>query len=54
MGSFRSFGDHRMAMAMSMLAMPGWDIALDDARVVAKSYPTFWEHWRALGYELEG
>ena len=54
MGSLRSFGDHRMAMAMSMLAMPGWDIALDDARVVAKSYPTFWEHWRALGYELEG
>lgn len=53
MGSFRSYGDHRMAMAMSMLAMPGWDIALDDAGVVAKSYPTFWEHWRALGYELE-
>ena len=53
MGSFRSYGDHRMVMAMSMLAMPGWDIALDDARVVAKSYPTFWEHWRALGYELE-
>jgi 3-phosphoshikimate 1-carboxyvinyltransferase len=53
MGLFRSYGDHRMVMAMSMLAMPGWDIALDDARVVAKSYPTFWEHWRALGYELE-
>jgi len=53
-GSFRSFGDHRMVMAMSMLAMPGWDIALDDARVVSKSYPTFWEHWRALGYDLKG
>jgi 5-enolpyruvylshikimate-3-phosphate synthase len=43
-----------MVMAMSMLAMPGWDIALDDARVVSKSYPTFWEHWRALGYDLKG
>ncbi len=53
-GSFRSFGDHRMVMAMSMLAMPGWDIAFDDARVVSKSYPTFWEHWRALGYDLKG
>jgi len=53
-GSFRSFDDHRMVMAMSMLAMPGWDIAFDDARVVSKSYPTFWEHWRALGYDLKG
>ena len=53
-GSFRSFDDHRMVMAMSMLAMPGWDIAFDDARVVSKSYTTFWEHWRALGYDLKG
>lgn len=53
MGAFRSYGDHRMVMAMSMLALPGWNVFLDNARVVTKSYPNFWEHWGALGYELE-
>jgi 3-phosphoshikimate 1-carboxyvinyltransferase len=49
---FRSFQDHRMVMAMSMLALPGWELEFDDAGVVTKSYPLFWEHWKILGYEL--
>ena len=48
---FRSYQDHRIVMAMSMLALPGWDLTFDDAGVVAKSYPLFWEHWKILGYE---
>lgn len=49
---FRGFQDHRIVMAMSMLALPGWELEFDDAGVVTKSYPLFWEHWKILGYEL--
>lgn len=44
--------DHRIAMSLALLEMrcPGLDIAarLDDAMVVRKSFPQFWETWSKL------
>jgi 3-phosphoshikimate 1-carboxyvinyltransferase len=49
----RCFGDHRMAMAMSMLVLPDLPIPLDEPGVVRKSYPGFWEEWAKFGYALQ-
>jgi 3-phosphoshikimate 1-carboxyvinyltransferase len=41
-GPVRTHGDHRIAMAFSVLAaLPGNDIRIDDPACVAVSYPTF-------------
>ncbi len=40
--SIATYHDHRMAMAFSPLALKV-PIAIEDANVVSKSYPTFWE-----------
>jgi 3-phosphoshikimate 1-carboxyvinyltransferase len=41
-GSIRSFGDHRIAMALAIAALRiGEPVAIDDFDCVAKSYPTF-------------
>jgi 3-phosphoshikimate 1-carboxyvinyltransferase len=39
---FETYDDHRMAMAFAPIAMLS-DIVIEDANVVAKSYPSFWE-----------
>ncbi len=49
---FRCFGDHRIAMALSMLALPDLPIPLDEPDVVRKSYPSYWEDWAKFGYTL--
>lgn len=50
--SFRSHGDHRMAMALAFVAayIPGITIA--DAEVVSKSYPAFWDELRSCGFTV--
>ncbi len=40
---FDSHGDHRIAMALAPLALRIGDIEINDAGVVSKSYPGFWE-----------
>ena len=47
---FKTYEDHRMAMALAPLARLG-GIAIEDPQVVEKSYPEFWEHIKKLGYE---
>lgn len=48
-GTVRSFGDHRLAMALAVagLAAKG-DVRIDDADAVAVSYPDFWAHLSRL------
>ncbi len=41
----QTYADHRMAMAFAALAFCGKAFYLDDAAVVRKSYPGFWEDW---------
>lgn len=48
---FSTYGDHRMAMAFAGLSMLG-RIEIEQAGVVSKSYPQFWEHLKQSGFEL--
>lgn len=43
--------DHRMAMAFAPLALKT-DITIQDYKVVSKSYPTFWEDLKTLGFNF--
>ena len=40
---FRTFDDHRVAMALSGLSLVLGPVSVDHPEVVSKSYPTFWE-----------
>ncbi len=44
----KTFGDHRIAMCLSILELAGLSIQLDDPSVVAKSFPGFWEQWEKV------
>ena len=45
-----TYQDHRMAMAFAPLALKV-PIIINDAEVVSKSFPTFWEDLKAIGFE---
>jgi 3-phosphoshikimate 1-carboxyvinyltransferase len=53
-GAIDSFGDHRIAMMMSILALSA-DAPLDvrDIACVDTSYPEFWMHLQQLGAQVE-
>jgi 3-phosphoshikimate 1-carboxyvinyltransferase len=50
-GVFSTHGDHRIAMSVSLLGLPGtgggkgFPVLLDDPACVAKSFPRFWTFW---------
>jgi 3-phosphoshikimate 1-carboxyvinyltransferase len=46
-----TYNDHRMAMAFAPLALKV-PIIIDDAEVVSKSYPDFWNDLKKLGFEI--
>ena len=46
---FQTYEDHRMAMAFAPLAMLG-EVGIEEPKVVDKSYPTFWEDLKGLGF----
>ena len=47
-----TYNDHRMAMAFAPLAIKV-PIIIDDAEVVSKSYPDFWNDLKALNFKIE-
>lgn len=47
-----TYNDHRMAMAFAPLAIKV-PIIIDDAEVVSKSYPDFWNDLKALNFKVE-
>ena len=47
-----TYQDHRMAMAFTPLAIKV-PIGIENAEVVSKSYPTFWEDFKQFGFLLE-
>ncbi len=53
-GTARSAGDHRIAMsaAISSMLCTG-PVTIKGAEAVSKSYPKFWEHFSALGGQIE-
>ncbi|MFV0155777.1 3-phosphoshikimate 1-carboxyvinyltransferase [Empedobacter falsenii] len=50
--TFETYNDHRMAMCMAPLAQK-YAIRINNEMVVEKSYPTFWEDWKQLGFEIK-
>lgn len=47
--SIATYNDHRMAMAFAPLALKT-SIVIEDAMVVSKSYPTFWDDLKSIGF----
>lgn len=46
-----TYNDHRMAMAFAPLALLT-DIIINDAEVVSKSFPDFWNDLKAIGFKI--
>lgn len=51
--SIATYNDHRMAMCLAPLAMLGRQLIIQDAGVVSKSYPAFWEELEKAGFSIE-
>jgi 3-phosphoshikimate 1-carboxyvinyltransferase len=49
--SIATYNDHRMAMAFAPLALRV-PIFIENAEVVSKSYPDFWEDLKSLGFQI--
>ena len=48
---FETYDDHRMAMCLAPLALFG-EISIKDPAVVGKSFPSFWEKLKKLGFKI--
>lgn len=46
-----TYNDHRMAMAFAPIALKQ-PVVIEDAGVVSKSYPTFWDDLEILGFQI--
>lgn len=51
MVSISTYNDHRMAMAFAPLALKT-PIVIENEEVVSKSFPTFWNDLKTLGFEI--
>ncbi|MCF8308825.1 MAG: 3-phosphoshikimate 1-carboxyvinyltransferase [Bacteroidales bacterium] len=49
----QTYQDHRMAMALSLLAYAVTPLKLDNENVVSKSYPDFWNDLQHLGFVIK-
>ena len=49
--SVSTYQDHRMAMAFAPLALK-IPLVIQDAEVVSKSYPSFWEDLKSFGFQI--
>ena len=47
-----TYNDHRMAMAFAPLALRA-SLYIENAEVVSKSYPNFWEDLKSLGFKVQ-
>lgn len=48
-----TYSDHRMAMAFAPLCLIYDTVLIEDADVVSKSYPTFWNDLKSIGIHIE-
>ncbi|MEL0300073.1 MAG: 3-phosphoshikimate 1-carboxyvinyltransferase, partial [Flavobacteriaceae bacterium] len=51
--SIATYKDHRMALAFAPLALKV-PLSIQEANVVSKSYPSYWDDLRTLQFDLEG
>jgi 3-phosphoshikimate 1-carboxyvinyltransferase len=50
---FNTYHDHRIAMSLTLLAIFGFKIVLDDTQCVKKSFPNFFNQIAKLGFVVE-
>lgn len=50
--SISTYQDHRMAMAFAPLALKS-SLKIENAEVVSKSYPKFWEDLKHIGFQIK-
>lgn len=50
---FCTYDDHRIAMALSMLALEGYIVLLDNGECVKKSFPGYFEELGKIGFEVD-
>jgi len=46
--SIATYNDHRMAMSFATLSVLQDELVIEEANVVSKSYPLFWEHLKSI------
>ncbi len=51
LATIQTYNDHRMAMAFAPLALKT-ELKIEDAMVVSKSYPTFWDDLKSIGFQI--
>ena len=51
--SFQTYNDHRMAMSLAPLCLKLGKINIDEPEVVVKSFPSYWDELKKLGFILE-
>lgn len=49
----KTYHDHRMALAFAPMAIAGFKPVIQDAMVVTKSYPGFWNDLKSVGFAIE-
>ncbi|HLP65617.1 3-phosphoshikimate 1-carboxyvinyltransferase [Flavobacterium sp.] len=49
--TIKTYQDHRMAMAFAPLALKT-SLIIEDAEVVSKSYPAFWDDLKSIGFQI--
>jgi 3-phosphoshikimate 1-carboxyvinyltransferase len=49
--TIKTYQDHRMAMAFAPLALKT-NIIIENAEVVSKSFPTFWDDLKSIGFKI--
>jgi 3-phosphoshikimate 1-carboxyvinyltransferase len=49
---FPTYQDHRMAMSLAPICLLTGEVIIEDPEVVVKSYPSFWEELRKLGFTV--
>jgi 3-phosphoshikimate 1-carboxyvinyltransferase len=52
-GQFDSHGDHRIAMALSLIGVMAGNTIISGAECVSKTYPSFWQELGRLGAKVE-
>lgn len=50
---FSTYDDHRMAMSFAPACLSGQPVAIEDPKVVIKSYPGFWEDLKNARFGIE-
>ena len=50
---FNTHNDHRMALALAPVCLKGFELTIENPWVTNKSYTTFWDDLKKVGFEIE-